>query len=77
MLKGEKHAFDGRDDLLAREKAYLGEQVAKLDRSMERLSQSVETLVEEKGVLEGRIKECRVQLEMENVKMESVEMDLS
>lgn len=44
---------------------------------MGHLSQHVEALVEEKGVLEGRVEECDGQLETKKVKRENVEADFS
>lgn len=44
---------------------------------MERFSQRVEVLVEEKGVLEGLIEECCRKLETEKLKRENMEADLS
>lgn len=71
-LEGEKCAFDGRYDLLAREKAFLEEQVARLVEFVGCLSQYVEALVEEKGLLKGCVEECCRQLETEGAKRENV-----
>ena len=75
-LEKEKHVFEECYELWAREKPSLKEQVATSDGAVECLSQWIETLVEEKKALETQVEIGRSQLEVENMRMNTVEEDV-
>lgn len=76
MKNGEKRSFEERYDLLAGEKVSLEDQVATLDGSVERFSQRIEVLVEEKRVLESQADCTNKRLEEEIARRKVAEEDL-
>lgn len=56
LFEDERHKFDERYTVLAREKSANEDQVATLDREVDRLSQQVQRLEANKETLEGHLR---------------------
>lgn len=75
-LEEEKRTSEECDNLLDGEKASLEERMATLDGSVERFSQRIEVLVDEKTMLEDQVEDVSRLLEGEGMRRKVVQDDL-